>query len=110
MELEYAAHKKSLVFAYLAWLFFGVFGAHRFYLGRRKTAFAMLALAVSPFVAGFLLGLLIGASWADVGDRLNTFQRITWAILAIWMLVDIFLIPGMVEGKNAELVQSLHRQ
>ena len=103
MELEYAAHKKSLVLAYLAWLFFGVFGVHRFYLGRRKTAFAMLALAIGPFVIGFLLGFL-GLAGADVEHGLS---RVAWAILLVWMLVDIFLIPGMVEGKNAELVKAL---
>ena len=106
MELEYAAHKKSLALAYLAWLFFGVFGAHRFYLGRRKTAFAMLALSVGPVVIGFLMGLFDFGS-ADIEFGLS---RVAWAILGVWMLVDIFLIPGMVEGKNAELIQSLHRQ
>lgn len=103
MELEYAAHKKSLVFAYLAWLFFGVFGAHRFYLGRRKSAFVMLALSVGPVVLGFLMGLFSFGS-ADIEFGLS---RVTWTILAVWMLVDIFLIPGMVEGKNAELVKGL---
>jgi len=106
MELEYAAHKKSLALAYLAWLFFGVFGAHRFYLGRRKTAFAMLALSIGPVVVGFFMGLFDFGS-ADIELGLS---RVTWAILAIWMVVDIFLIPGMVEGKNAELIQSLHRK
>lgn len=105
MELEYAVHKKSLALAYLAWLFFGVFGVHRFYLGRRKTALAMMALSIGPFVVGFLLGLL-GLAGADVEDGLS---RVAWAALLIWMIVDIFLIPGMVESKNAELVRSLRK-
>lgn len=60
---------KSMGIAYLLWLFAGVFGVHRFYLGRVGTGLLWL------FTFGFL-----GFGW----------------------LVDLFLIPSMVDHANLE--------
>ncbi len=59
--------------AYLLLLFLGVFGAHRFYLGRVGTAITQLLLTITIF------GIFV------------TF---------VWLLVDLFLVPGMIRQKQ----------
>lgn len=68
---------KTKLISYLLWFFFGGFGGHRFYLGRIKTGIAQLLLTVT---GSFLLVPLIP--------------------LLIWLLVDAFLIPRMVDDAN----------
>ncbi|MBD0864596.1 MAG: TM2 domain-containing protein [Rhodobacteraceae bacterium] len=59
--------------AYLLALLFGFFGAHRFYLGRPGTAVLMIILTITVY------GMII---------------------IAIWWLIDLFLIPGWVREFN----------
>lgn len=75
-DLAYLAAEKSIPAAYVLWFFFGLLGAHRFYLGRSKTGLIMLLLSLS------VIGLLA---------------------TVIWFVVDAFLIPGMTEERNDEL-------
>lgn len=88
--MEYDARKKSMAMAYLAWFFLGILGVHRFYLGRTGSGVAQLVLTVGGwllFAAGvgvFMLG-----------------------VLAVWLLVDMFLIPGMVGDYNLALARSM---
>lgn len=77
IEQRVANDAKSLAVAYLLWLFLACLGAHRFYLGRVGTGVFMLLL----FVGGWLLWPL---------------GLVPLAIVAIWALVDAFLIPGIV--------------
>lgn len=62
----------SMLLAYVFWLFLGVFSAHRFYLGRPKSAIFQILLCLI-------------------------------AIGLIWVLIDAFLIPGMVREKQNEI-------
>lgn len=80
-HMMYDANKKSTGAAYLLCLFLGGFGAHRFYLGYPGTAITQLLL------------LLLG--WLPLG--------LGWLVLGVWLLVDLFLIPGMVREKNMAL-------
>lgn len=80
----YDANKKSAGVSYLLCLFLGGFGAHRFYLGRTGSAVGQLVL--------WVLGLLT--------------VFITWIPLGIWLIVDLFLIPGMVREKNMAIADS----
>ncbi|MGE0255222.1 MAG: TM2 domain-containing protein [Alphaproteobacteria bacterium] len=75
---------KSMLLAYVLWFFLGSFGVHRFYLGFRTSATIMLVLAV----ASLLLAVVLIGGFAG-------------AVLAVWWLVDIFLIPGLVREANA---------
>ena len=88
MQMTFQAQKKSTGAAYLLWFFLGSFGAHRFYLGQTGTAIAQL--------------LLLFLGWIPL--------FIGWAALGIWLLVDAFLIPGLIEQQNMKLVQSLTGQ
>lgn len=81
VEQRVTNEKKSTGVAYLLWFFLGYLGGHRFYLGRVGSALGMIALLIvgvvtTYFVVGFFL--LIA--------------------LAIWALVDAFLIPGMIRA------------
>jgi len=67
MRQEVENRGKSTAATWLLWFFLGVFGAHRFYLGRIGTGIGML--------------LTLGG-------------------LFIWVIVDIFLIPGMLRDNQ----------
>ena len=88
--MRYDANKKSMVVSYLLWFFLGMLGAHRFFLDQRNGAIAQLAL--------FLVGLV--TSFIGVGI-------IILGGLAIWVIVDAFLIPGWVTEHNNRLATSL---
>jgi TM2 domain-containing membrane protein YozV len=72
IEQRIANEKPSAGAAYLLCIFAGVLGAHRFYLGRKGSAIAMLILSIT------LVGLIVTAFWA---------------------LIDLFLIPSMIKDK-----------
>ena len=69
--------QKSIFVAYLLWLVSvcGLFGGHRFYLGRRKTGVIMPIIGIGSVIAE---------------------QPIVLGLLLIWMILDLFLIPRMV--------------
>jgi TM2 domain-containing membrane protein YozV len=77
------ANRKSLTVAYLLLIFIGGAGAHRFYAAKTPSAVGMLVL------------MLIG--W---GLNEYTIGDILLGALAIWLLVDIFLIPGWIRDEN----------
>lgn len=75
---------KSTAVAYVFALLLGGVGAHRFYLRRPITASVMLVIWVTGLAA-------TGATWG-------------WYLMAataVWVIVDLFLIPGMVQAANA---------
>lgn len=81
--MMYDAQKKSLGVAYLLWFFLGSLGAHRFYAG--KTGSAILQLMV------WLVGwgtLIVGVGF------------VVLAIAGIWLLIDAFLLPGIIRTHN----------
>jgi TM2 domain-containing membrane protein YozV len=80
-QMIYDANKKSTGAAYLLWFFLGGFGAHRFYLGYVGTGAAQLMLLLLGWLPMFL----------------------GWMALGIWLLIDLFLIPGMARDQNMAL-------
>ncbi|HZF33358.1 MAG TPA: TM2 domain-containing protein [Candidatus Angelobacter sp.] len=88
--MRYDANKKSAVVAYLLWFFVGMLGAHRFYLGRIGSGIAILVLTILSWILAFVaIGLLL------------------LIIPGIWVLIDLFLIPGMVRAFNNRLITEL---
>ena len=80
-QMMYDANKKSVGVAYLLFIFFGGLGAHRFYLGQTGSAVVQLILGVLGLVTFF----------------------ITWIPLSIWLIVDLFLIPGIAREYNMKM-------
>ena len=88
--MQYDAQKKSPGVAYLLWFFFGTLGVHRFYLSQSGTAVVLLLLTLVSIPLMFVyVGLF------------------TIAIVVIWCIVDIFLIPGMARNYNSQLASRL---
>jgi TM2 domain-containing membrane protein YozV len=90
LMMRYDAHKKSAVVAYLLWWFLGSFGAHRFYLGKTGSAVVLLLITLTSIA---LMLVLIGF--------------ITFMAVPVWLLVDAFLIPGIVRESNLRLANAL---
>jgi TM2 domain-containing membrane protein YozV len=80
-DIIFEANSKSKGTAYLLWLFLGWFGVHRFYAGetRKGAAQALLTLSVVGFPITFL-----------------------------WWLIDIFLVPDMINERNLELLHAIN--
>ncbi|MBS0562937.1 MAG: TM2 domain-containing protein [Proteobacteria bacterium] len=84
VEQRLTNEKKSAGVAYLLWFFLGGFSAHRFYLGKPGVAAAQIAV----IWGGLLLSVIyIGIPLLIAG--------------AIWLIVDVFLIGGLVESDAA---------
>lgn len=83
VEQKVANAQKSTGVAYLLWFFLGGFGGHRFYLGKTGTAVVQLII--------FLIGCV---------------TLLPLIITGIWLLVDAFLIPGIVR----EHTENVRRQ
>ncbi|WP_336985930.1 TM2 domain-containing protein [Altererythrobacter aquiaggeris] len=84
-QLLFEAKRKSRGVSYLLWLFLGWFGAHRFYLGKKGSAFAQAGLALLGW-----LPLFMG-----------------WALLSIWWIADAFLIPAMIRDAQREFLSEM---
>jgi TM2 domain-containing membrane protein YozV len=79
-DLMYDALKRSEGVAFDLWFFFGIIGAHRFYLKQIKSGILMLVLTCTVF------GLVI---------------------TGIWWVIDAFLIIGMTKEYNLEVIDRI---
>ncbi|MCB1516102.1 MAG: TM2 domain-containing protein [Hyphomicrobiaceae bacterium] len=80
VEQRVANERKSSLLAYLLWFFLGWAGAHRYYLGRFGSGILQLLLFVFG-TATFVLGIGV----------------ILLGIWGFWALIDLILIPMMVD-------------
>lgn len=90
IEQRVTNEAKSTGAAYLIWLFLGMLGGHRFYLGRTGSAVTQLLM----FIIGWVTAI-IGVGLFILG------------ILGLWVLVDAFLIPGMIQSHKDKVRQDL---
>ena len=88
--MQFEANKKSVAVAYILWLFLGMLGVHRFYAGASGSGAAICVLTI------------LGAVLSVVG--IGVFILI---VPAFWVVIDLFLIPGMVQDYNADLIDML---
>ncbi len=97
IETRLNNERKSVVAAYLLFLFLGGFGIHNFYLGR-------ILLGVIELVLGILGWTLIFAAGLGI---------VFLVPLGILLLIDLFIIPGGIQKnldkRRRELMQSMKR-
>lgn len=82
---QYDIEKKSLLVAYVLWLFLGYVGAHRFYLGKPLSGLVMLGFS----------GVVLLLSFVSFG-----LLSFLWVLVALWWVIDALLIPGMAASRN----------
>ncbi len=111
--------------AYLLWFFLGVFGAHRFYTRAGRTGWWLLGLHLGGWVllgAGFFAGAdtvtehyqdafgfsqMTSVTSSANGGVLALLGQILRGAAWAWWLVDIVLVPGLVQRFNARLAATL---
>lgn len=79
--------KRTLALAYVYWYFCSPLGLHRIYCGSKETGLYQLAL--------FFGGLVTMLIWAPLG-------LLALGVWLIWIIADLFLIPGMMRRFKAE--------
>lgn len=80
-------HKRSLALAYLFWFIAGQGSLHRFYCGQSQSAIMQIGL--------LLVSVLIGLAFVPLAAA----GIIVWFV---WIIADLFLIPGMMRRFKAE--------
>lgn len=89
--------RKEKTSTLLLCLFLGVFGAHRFYVGKRKSATAMVWLGI--------LGLFIG-----VGGEM-AIGMVMLSVVVLWVILDLIMISfDKFHDRNGRpIVGAVHR-
>jgi len=91
--------KSRLAATLLVW-FLGIFGAHRFYLGKTGTAIAMLVLGIS-YLLFYVLGIALAAA------PLIVLGVLCIVAVGIWAFIDfIFAVSGNMKDKEGKLIKN----
>lgn len=96
-----AGARKSMLLAYVLWWFAYPFSAHRFYLGDTSGAIRQCGAFL-----GSLALLLIGVSTKT--SVLSALSGIVFLGTVLWVIADMFLIPGLCRRANAR-IDAAHR-
>ena len=82
---------RSRLVTVLLTCFLGIFGVHRFYIGKIRTAIVMLILSVFYLVTVRLWGMIVVISLVVVG---------------LWAFIDfIFAVSGIMKDKEGKLIK-----
>jgi len=88
-KMEAISPKSRMVTALLAF-FLGIFGTHRFYIGKIRTAIMMLILSIVYFVTVRFWGMAV----------------ILLAMVGLWTFIDfIFAISGIMKDKEGKIIE-----
>lgn len=90
IEQRVANEGKSQIVAYLLLLLLWGCGVHRMYLGR--------------FVSGILMLLIWGVGWLTAPILIGWLPI---GFVSLWVILDMFLIPGMIREDQAIIRQKL---
>jgi TM2 domain-containing membrane protein YozV len=87
--------------------FLGIFGAHRFYLGKKVTAVVMLLLAIFGIVSYvFSLTLLHDSAfsiWVGIAILAGLASLLA---VSIWALIDfILVVSGRMKDENGGIIK-----
>ncbi len=84
--------KSRLATTLLAW-FLGIFGAHRFYVGKTRTAIIMLLLGIAGFATTY-------------GIYVSVVGAMCLLTVGIWAFIDfIFAVTGRMRDKEDKLIR-----
>jgi len=82
---------KSRLTAVLLTCFLGIFGAHRFYIGRTRTAMVILLLSILYLVTVRFWGMIM---------------VIPLAMAGLWTFIDfIFAVSGIMKDSEGKLIK-----
>ncbi len=88
--MEEISSRSRLATVLLA-LFLGIFGVHRFYIGKTRTAIMMLSLSILYLVTIRFWGIMI----------------ISLAVVGLWALIDlIFAVSGIMKDREGRLIKN----
>ncbi|RAP76970.1 NINE protein [Paenibacillus montanisoli] len=107
LNSELRSAEKSAAVAYLM-LLGGHLGLHRFYLKRIRSGVAQLLL----FIAAVLFYFVFVFTSAIAEEFAYSFLALIPCILSgvalfIWVIVDLFLLPGMLRSYNESVKQEI---
>ena len=81
---------RSRLVTVLLTCFLGIFGVHRFYIGKIRTAIVMLILSVLYLVTVRFWGIMF----------------ISLAVVGLWAFIDfIFAVSGIMKDKEGKLIK-----
>jgi len=80
--------KRTLLLAYVYWYFCAPIGLHRIYCGHKDSGFAQAGL--------FFGAILLAFIWLPMAV-------LSIGVWFVWILADLFLIPGMMRRFKAEM-------
>lgn len=81
---------RSRLVTVLLTCFLGIFGVHRFYIGKIRTAIVMLILSVFYLVTVRFWGIVV----------------ISLAVVGLWAFIDfIFAVSGIMKDKEGKLIK-----
>jgi len=88
---------KTRLRAYLWWFFLGSLGAHRFYLRRKRTAFALAGFTIAATVLDLALYEYATGWLARHTDMISLSSTI---LLWVVLITDAFRLPKWVDDIN----------
>jgi len=94
LESEYKKREKSTFVAFLLWLFFSGFAAHRFYARR--------------YISGTFL-LLINFTFTIISIVKGQYYWLLELVPAFWIFIDLFLLRGMIREENYKIRRFVER-
>ena len=98
VETRLTNEAKSVLVAYILWIFLGGIGMHNFYIGRIMLGICETILCLLGFIFIFAAGLGV----------------IFLVPLAVLLFIDLFIIPGGIRKslnkKRQELIENMKRK
>lgn len=106
VEQRVANESKSVVLAYVYWIFLGTLGVHRFYLEDFRWGGTILYLNATGIIS-LLCAIFIQGMPAILSTILFIAALASWGIMGILLLIDLVAIPFVVEYRRQEIRENL---